>query len=451
MRQSTRTALFAANVLLIILGTAFPVLSLLAFILDAVCLFRFSKADSFALLLFLMPFAVVFKITVGMPSLFQFLVLVAAGIFAFRRGSFSAAHLTVLLLFIGYIAAGAFNSVGMLIKFAGGFTLFYFFTEEDESENTPLYTYSLTAGFLVSSFVGWFGANFAGIATYVEVFMPYRINNMDAPRFTALYGDPNYYTVGVILSISLLLLLYTRNKLKTVPFLVLIAPLIFFGFKTGSKSFLLLLGLLCLAFFYILVKRGNYWVVWFAGVIFVAGIVFLLSKENNPLQIILDRLLAKEEGDITTGRVGIWKDYAEYLFGNARALLFGEGLGAPIPENATNVPHSTYIDCIYYLGIVGTAIIVALVCMFLGRNRKRERPDFANWVTPVMLFLLYAFLSELYYGEIPFHLMLVWVGFLYARPTAKEKGERVLPPPAFVPTEGKEDAHPSPKFSPLKK
>ena len=96
-------------------------------------------------------------------------------------------------------------------------------------------------------------------------------------RRSGWYGDPNYYTVGVILSISLLLLLYTRNKLKTVPFLVLIAPLIFFGFKTGSKSFLLLLAILCLAFFYILIKRGNYWVVWLAGVLFVGGVVFLLS------------------------------------------------------------------------------------------------------------------------------------------------------------------------------
>jgi hypothetical protein len=451
MRQSTRIAVFAANVLLIILGTAVPVLSLLAFLLDAVCLFRFSKADSFSLLLFLMPFAVVFKITVGMPSLFQFLVLVAAGIFAFRRGRFSAVHLTVLLLFVGYIAAGAFNSVGMLIKFAGGFALLYFFTEEDESDNAPLYTYSLTAGFLVSSFVAWFGANFSGIAKYVEVFMPYRINNMDAPRFTALYGDPNYYTVGVILSISLLLLLYTRNKLKTAPFLLLIAPLIFFGFKTGSKSFLLLLGLLCLAFFFILVKRGNYWVVWFAGVLFVGGVVFLLSKENNPLQIILDRLIQQEEGDITTGRTAIWGQYAEYLLGNVRSLLFGEGLGAPIPESTTNVPHSTYIDCIYYLGIVGTAIASVLVFMFLRRNPQKERPDFANWIAPVMLILLYAFLSELYYGEIPFHLMLVLVGFRYARPRSEEKGENTLPPPAFIPAEKKDGALFNPLFSPLKK
>ena len=119
MRLRTRIAVFAANVLLIILGTAFPALSLVAFLLDAVCLFRFSKEDSFSLLLFLMPFAVVFKIAVGLPSLFQFLVLVASGIFAIRRGSFSAAHLTVLLIFIGYIAIGADNNVGMLINFQG--------------------------------------------------------------------------------------------------------------------------------------------------------------------------------------------------------------------------------------------------------------------------------------------------------------------------------------------
>lgn len=451
MRLRTRFAVYAANVILITLGTAMPVLSLVAFLLDAVCLFRFSKADAFALLFFIMPFATVFKATVGTPSLFQFLVLFAAGIFAFRRRSFYALRMTVLLLFIGYIAIGAIDGVAILIKFVGGFTLLYFFTEENESESTPLYTYSLTFGFLVSSFVAWFGANFSGIAKYVEVFMPYRINGVDAPRFTALYGDPNYYTVGVILSVSLLLLLYARNRLKMLPFLAFIAPLIFFGFKTGSKSFLLLLALLCLAFFFILVRRGNYWVVWLAGILLVAGIVFLLSKENNPLQIIINRLFEQEEGDITTGRVGIWKSYLGYIFGDARILLFGAGLGASLPADSTHIPHSTYIDCLYYLGVIGTVLLLVLVGVFLFRHRQKERPDFANWIAPVMLLLLYAFLSELYYGEIPFHLMLVWVAFLYARPQTKEKGENSLPPPAFVPAERKEGALPTPRFTPIQK
>ena len=82
MRMRTRLAVYAANVILITLGSAMPVLSLLAFVLDAVCLLRFSKADSFALLFFVMPFATIFKVMVGTPSLFQFLVLLAAGIFA---------------------------------------------------------------------------------------------------------------------------------------------------------------------------------------------------------------------------------------------------------------------------------------------------------------------------------------------------------------------------------
>lgn len=447
MRMRTRLAVYAANVILITLGSAMPVLSLLAFVLDAVCLLRFSKADSFALLFFVMPFATIFKVMVGTPSLFQFLVLLAAGIFAFRRRNFSAVRLTVLLLFVGYIAMGAIDGVAILIKFVGGFTLLYFFTEDNESENTPLYAYSLTFGFLVSSFVAWFLANFSGIVTYVEVFMPYRINGVDAPRFTALYGDPNYYTVGIILSVSLLLLLYARNRLKMLPFLVLIAPLVFFGFKTGSKSFLLLLALLCLAFFYILVRRGNYWVVWLAGVLFVAGVVLLLSRENNPLQIILDRLLQQEEGDITTGRVGIWKTYFGYIFSDVRILLFGAGLGSSLPTDSTHIPHSTYIDCLYYLGICGTVLLFVLAATFLFRRRQKERPDFANCIAPVMLLLLYAFLSELYYGEIPFHLMLVWVGFLYARPKRAEKAD-VLPPPALVGMKGKGDA-PSPQFRPM--
>ena len=99
MRHTARVGLFAANVLLITLGTSVPVLALLAFVLDAFCIFRFGKQDGFALLLFLMPFAAIFKLFDGMPSFFQFLVLATAIILAVRKGSFSARPIILLCLF----------------------------------------------------------------------------------------------------------------------------------------------------------------------------------------------------------------------------------------------------------------------------------------------------------------------------------------------------------------
>ena len=94
----------------------------------------------------------------------------------------------------------------------------------------------------------------------------------------------------------------------------------------------------------------------------IIGSVLVFQALSGKIEIFSSVLSRFDEAadaeSLTTGRSYIWSNYMSYLEKNPLVLWFGRGLGAEILN--THAAHNTYIDMLYYLGIVGTAFLIAV-------------------------------------------------------------------------------------------
>ena len=433
MSRRIQMAVMGGNCVLLIAGTAYPILTAMALVMDLVCLLLYEKRDIYALLFFLMPFAVVFKLAPDQFSLFQIYVLAAVLVLALRRQQYAVRMILLICLFVIYnIPDAMVGGYHTLLKMAASLLLLYFFTEDDEGEQLPYYAYAFSGSLLLCSLISKFRFLVPSIDAYAKE-ETWRQDGIDSIRFAGLYEDPNYYTVGLILSLSLLLLLYARGRIGY-GFYVFFIAFSYFGFETGSKSFLFLYALLCICLLVIWYEQKRYRMIGAAFAAFFGVALFTFSGFLYSIERVLGRLFI---GDITTGRTEIWGGYLQEFLSDPLGLLFGHGMSAP-PLNGGQVPHSTYLDCLYYLGIVGSILLLAAVVPLLIRHLPRGHMNWHNLIPVLLLCALYMFLSELTYGELPFHLMLAWLGMVYGGAEARvfQMEKNTLPAPAFLPVRG---------------
>ena len=109
------------------------------------------------------------------------------------------------------------------------------------------------AGVLTSSLLMYVNLSLFRITEYVSS-KTERLVGADVgdniTRFAGLYGDPNYYSVNIIVAMILILCLYRKRKINSIHSIILIVPFVFFAAKTGSKSALLMLIIPALLFVY---------------------------------------------------------------------------------------------------------------------------------------------------------------------------------------------------------
>ena len=103
-------------------------------------------------------------------------------------------------------------------------------------------------------------------------------------------------------------------------------------------------------------------------------------------------------------RSDIWQSYCEFFLDNPFSTLFGGGFGAQYWQR--HAAHNTYIDLIYYLGIIGT-VLLALVFYALIKIRKGpSKSNLLNYSVWICIVLMYFFLSELFYVDWAFHIII---------------------------------------------
>ena len=147
----------------------------------------------------------------------------------------------------------------------------------------------------------------------------------------------------------------------------------------------------------------------FVGVV-VALVSLVLSGQIDAFDYVLRRFNEVDDAaSLTTGRSIKWGHYIEYIFGSPLLMLFGAGLNAPYSLASNGVPHNTYIDFMFNLGLVGTfGFIRCIVCIFGMRVKKIKRLPM-NWCLVVCILVMWLSLSELVYFDLPFHLLMGYV------------------------------------------
>jgi hypothetical protein len=224
-------------------------------------------------------------------------------------------------------------------------------------------------------------------------------------RFAGMYGDPNYYTINLIISLCLIVILSHKKLLGVIPAVGLSALLIFFAGMTASKSAFLMLVLPLCFLMYSKLKKRNYFVLLVVAALSIVAVNLLFSGKIEIFNNALSRIdNAAEVNSLTTGRSNIWISYCEFFLDHSVSTLFGGGFGAQYWQE--HAAHNTYIDMIYFLGVTGT-VLLALVLFALIKIRKGpSKSNLLNYSVWICIALMYFFLSELFYFDWAFHILI---------------------------------------------
>ena len=399
---------------LILLDTAVGKIAFVTFGITAIAVF-FGRDDFVMLnMVYLMPFALIFKPSASATSFYTYLFLLYVAKQLIYGNKFSG----YLFIFFVYLVAvqflmHTFNALRSIKLFANILFVYYAFRERDKYKKTDLYI-AYIIGFTLASLIAFMNSNVFRIELYIG-----EIDYVgDKVRYSGLNPDCNFYSVNVVTALCLLIVLYQKKKLPNILLGGIAAILVFCAISTYSKSVLIMLVFPVYLFWW-MNKKENKIVM---QVIMVAAVIFfivnLLAGKIDALSTVLGRL-EKGGGDLdalTTGRTRLWRIYLEYYSRHPFTTLFGFGLGSGLVLSG-KASHNTYIDMIYYIGIVGE------IWMFITVNSlSKERRDLTykrqiiNYSINIVIAIMYFFLPGLFDHQLPILLLL---GFLLLEGDAK--------------------------------
>lgn len=348
-------------------------------------------AARFALLLYLMPYAVIWKPAPGTTSFFTVLELWALALFLLRAKSIDRRVLAALLVLLLALAPTSCLSLS-LVKVLCNLLLVYAFVRHYRGGDSGAYGCSFVAGLLASSALGLWKERIPRFLSMYSDLNYETINGVRTLRFSGMFNDPNYYAVALILAILLCgTALHTQHGGRRALCAVVLTVLIGCGAATYSKSFALMLPLALLV-----LLRGCGWRSWLLAVA-CAAVAVLASGD------LVSRMLARFcSGSLATGRVEIWRDYGLEITEAFLPFLFGHGLDAQLARPA----HSLVLEALYAIGLVGTVCwLVALVQILRSGAPPLRRGSYAGYFA---IFMMYGFLTGLTGYELPFELMMAY-------------------------------------------
>jgi len=200
-------------------------------------------------------------------------------------------------------------------------------------------------------------------------------------RYAGFYGDPNFYSAHITAALSsvLLLLLHRLGRARFWCLVLCVVGLLYCGFMGVSKSFLVILLAVALAWVVaLLFEREKITAKLTILFTMLIGVAFLLASTafTNMVDMMITRITAGQNfSDFTTGRLEIWETYARAFISDPKVLWFGQGLSDVSLSGIAS--HSTLIQAVYQFGLIGTAFLIAwLVCyarILLSRTKIRWR------------------------------------------------------------------------------
>jgi len=384
---------------LILAGLTNPIFSILAFGVCFVFILLTSNENSMCLMFFFLPFANIFKVGPETTSLFTFLVLLLTAKMIFTKRYISRSFICIwILLFIIQII-GCKGNYSLLIKQAS-ILLFVYGYFNSCKRITKEITLNLAIGLIISSTLGLFTKTIPGLDQYMRVVKAYDVSRK-LNRFTALYSDPNYLSVNLILIIIAIIILVEYKELKQ-QYLFIPAILLAFGISTISKSFFLMIFVV--AIFWLLIKKekNNYKSLLLFLIAFLIIIALVSTGRITAFDNVVKRIIRAD--DISTGRITIFSNYLKYILDNIECVFFGFGIGAEFVGR--NVPHNTLIDFLYYYGIFGSLIFVMGIRKALRFPKTNKK--IGNTAPIICISVMFMALSALQMFDFPFLIILLF-------------------------------------------
>lgn len=393
-KNITILLLCIVNVLILSIGHVLNNNSIVLFSLFSffTLLFISPKSLFLALVLFYLPWSPIMKLspegytfyTIGLALFFIFL-LFTKELFD-NKGILTLKNLILICTLFVYT---------MIIKFFLGYSVsfnYLMFLLMLVLTPSYLFMYHKKISFEASIIFFSIGIVTAGFSSKILMDYPHMLDfinisqweTIGLTRLSGFYGDANFYSAHILVAIGGLLILILRKRLYDVIILfVLVITLIYLGFLSVSKMFLLVLILfLALWGLTVLFSKGKLTTKFTVILICVVGVCIINTFEIFTRQInmyLVRFTMVSDVSSLTTGRSNILDDYYSFFYNNPVALLFGQGFTNVYKGEISNAAHNTIIQVVYQFGLVGSLLLTIWIVRLFMLINKPKKPSLKKY------------------------------------------------------------------------
>lgn len=361
--------------------------------------------DCIVFLFFLLPFNTILKPNPGSRSLFSILFFLVILKMVIRHQKIPVKLLMALAAFFAYcLLFSGFEEIPTIITMIAGVLMLFYMRNEDFKLDSNFIVLAYSFGICIASLLALCKGFFPIINLFINDTIMVFDKSEYTTRFSGLQGNPNYYTLDITVVLSaIIVLMYNKKKTPKIHIVCFVA-LTFLGIMSVSKSFLLTWIFLMVCWFMLSLKRGYKKFVSYIFVVAI-GIIIAYYFAYDYINAFMFRFTEDGSGTIdsvTTGRSTIWVVYLKTILNEPKILFFGNGLNSMI-QPLGKVPHNTYLDLLFNLGILGAILLIALLRMGMGKIRLKG----GIWLLVIMLMIRMFAISILSYDNLWLYLMLI--------------------------------------------
>ena len=367
----------------------------------------------------------IFKLNVDGASFYTYTVMLFAVKQFIKNREIDKYFLLILLIYALYLIPGMGVQLLAVIRNVMMPVQLYVMARCLNYEGLKKVSGYFILGVFIDSTLATFNAFIPNLSDYIANDNAFAVSTLEGyvaePRFSGLWIDPNFYSIHLLIGILICIILYSRREISGLVFYCVVALLTYFGAKTLSKSFILMLAV-ALGYAYILfIKNKQYGSVALMSIILVILIVLIATGVVDIFSMIMERL---KEGitsgeSLTTGRTSLWKDYILYVCSHPLMLLFGGGLSVKKPFRLG--PHNAYLELILFLGIIGSFLFCLTIYNAVAASwGKKIRGTSVPFILTLLMFF---FLGVYNSPDLQFEL-LISLGYMWMNKKAESGIER---------------------------
>ena len=374
----------------------------LVFVVFAISVYAIrQKQDNifFCQLFFILPFAMIYKWTPSSSSFFAYILLY----YAFYLIIHDKVRLDNILILAVYLFLGSMDSIETWAKLVSGFVVLSYFVEISSQRDIRDYVVCFSVGLVVSSIVGLYKQDWPVLLLYFSDLNEELIGGEIIARFSGLYCDPNYYSISIIMAVYFLINFFVRNSINKLFFIVVTVTLIYFGFLTYSKIYMLSIVIVLVTQLRGYYSNSKYKVLTFFVVLIFAFFAVDSFLASDYFAKFTSRI---DTDDISTNRFTIWSNYFGYLWNNTLSLLLGVGFSSSFYKGTA--PHNSYIEGLYFLGIIGSSLYMFSLSRILGAKKLIVNRTWENYLILVVFMMMIGTLGVLTFNDIWLYYMLIW-------------------------------------------
>lgn len=364
---------------------------------------------TFPVLLFFLPWSPIMRLSPSSFSIYTIglvlicLISIFKNHFSFRGYQIKAGLMIMVLSLVSKLLDGS----SLTFDYVAFLMMIIIFPTVMQEYNKQQYDFLhgvvfLSLGIIIAALCAMYFEEYANICKFVRV-----DSYLTIVRRSGFYSDPNFYVAQILAALSgVLALILQEKKGKKLVFLGIVALfLIYCGFLSGSKSFVLTFALILLLWVGAIIKmRGRFGAKVVLLAFLTCTVIFIATSTifSDLIVVIMTRFSYTSNMDsFTTGRTQLWQNYISEILSNMKVFFLGKGFTNIIVNGRAS--HNTIIQIFYQFGILGVPVIAYWIMCFFKEmrnvNNQRTRFNITLFMVGIGAFLPWLAIDALFFDE----------------------------------------------------